>query len=381
MQLDSIKMDFVKFVDETHAGLLFPKNYFGCIMAVFIEQGPITQDRIKELTGYSKTTISQMLKLIQVNFPLNQIKKPGIRKKYYSIDIGPRDFMITFLTMIINTLKDKVDFFLPLIEELEPYTNKHPRFSDFKHFLETFYKFSSLFLNLLVDTADEFSDLIKTGKIKSTDISNMNILSSQENLKHIQDLLNPPTAPSSFSDRRILDKQLAEIYIQLKNKFYRKFRENLTVARSQTELARTIIGTEMLLEQRPVTQKEIEEATNFQRSTISDTLKLLLKMKMIRLIKKPHDRKKYYLAIQSWDTRTINRFKLNINYANIMKDKINNLIKRIELTNTIDEKNSLIDFLQHIHYSYNQFEQYFKLLEVKFLNIRLKEYLELKNTY
>ncbi|MFX0181914.1 MAG: hypothetical protein ACFE95_02430 [Candidatus Hodarchaeota archaeon] len=44
------------------------------------------------------------------------------------------------------------------------------------------------------------------------------------------------------------------------------------------------------------------------------------------------------------------------------------------------KENSLIEFLQHIHYSYDQFEQYFKLLEVKFLNIRLKEHLELNKS-
>ena len=138
MNLDEIKKDFVMWMDKIHIGLLFPKNYFGCMMAVFIEQKPISQDRIKELTGYSKTTISQMLKLLQLNFSVTVIKKPGSRKKYFTINIGTREFMFSFLSMIINSYKDKVDFFLPLIEELEPYTNKHPRFNNFKQFFRHF---------------------------------------------------------------------------------------------------------------------------------------------------------------------------------------------------------------------------------------------------
>ena len=155
-------------------------------------------------------------------------------------------------------------------------------------------------------------ELIEKGRIKSKYLSNIDILSSQENLNHLQNLLKPQTTPQSFSEQQILDKQLDNTYTRLKNKYYQKFRENLTIAQSQSEVAKSIIATELLLEQRPLTQKEIEQATNFQRSTISDSLKLLLEMNMIQLMKKPHDRKKYYIAVQSWDTRTINRFKLNI---------------------------------------------------------------------
>ncbi|NHJ01769.1 MAG: hypothetical protein EAX86_06470 [Candidatus Heimdallarchaeota archaeon] len=377
MKPDPIKKNFIKLMDEIHTGLLFPKNYFGCMMAVFIEQEPTTQDRIKELTGYSKTTISQMLKLIQVNFPLKQIKKIGTRKKFYKIDISTEDFMIVFLTMIIDTYKDKIDFLIPLIKEIDPYTHNHPRFNNLKQFLEAYYRFSTLFINLLVDTADEFGDMIKTGKIKSTDLSNIDILNSQEALNYIQNLLNPPIPPQHFSERPIMDKKLAELYSQFKNKFFQKFRENLTIARSQTEVARVIIGTEMLLEKRPISQEEIRKATNFQRSTISNALKILLERKMILLIKQPHIRKKYYLMVQSWDTRTINRFKININYANEMKEKIRSLIENIEPEDTNSEKEVLKEFLEQIHYSYDQFEQYFKLLEVKYLNSRVKEYMEM----
>ena len=106
MNLDYIKKDFVMWMDKTHTGLLFPKNYFGCMIAILIEQEPIPQDRIIALTGYSRTTISQMLKMLQVNFPVTVIKKPGSRKKYFTIETGTREFMISFRMMIINTYKD-----------------------------------------------------------------------------------------------------------------------------------------------------------------------------------------------------------------------------------------------------------------------------------
>ncbi len=379
MRTIDIKRDFIKFMEEKHANLVFPKNYFGCMMAVFIEQEPITQDDIKKLTNYSKTTISQMLNLLQVNFPLVQIKKPKIRKKYYSINLSTREFMITFLRMIIDTYKDKVDFILPLIEEVKQYTKEHQKFQNFSEFLEHFFKYSSLFIKLLTDSAEEFSNLIKTKKIEIDDLINTDLMNSPENQTYIQSLLTPPKLPTSTLIQRIGDEQLSKVYVQLKNKFYQKFRENLISARSQIAIARTVVGTELLLENRPLTQKELERATGFQRSTISNTLKLLLNMKMVQLIKKPADRRKYYMIVQSWDTRTINRIRVNIGYAIEMKEKISDFTEKTKQIDTGEDIKSLLVFFQNIHHSYEQFEQYFKLIEVKYLNIRLKEYLEEKN--
>ncbi|MHA1978928.1 MAG: hypothetical protein ACW98I_18640 [Candidatus Hodarchaeales archaeon] len=372
MSVEEIKKEFVQYMEEKHSGYLFPKKFFGCMMAVFIEQVPVTQDRIEELTSYSKTTISQMLKIIQMRIPLKQVKKPGIRKKYYTIDMTPRKFMVTVLMMIIDSYKDKVDFMPPLIEEIRPYTQKHAKFKSFKEFLENYYKFSTLFMQLLSETSHELSDLVDTGQINASELSNYNILSSPEHQRKIQLLLDPPNKTKSFMELRIREPSLAEQYSQFKQQFFQEFRENLTYSGSQNAMARAIIGTELLLERRPLTQEEIEKSTNFQRSTISDTLNLLLKLKMIELVKKTGDRKKYYLMVQSWDMRTIQRFKLNIMYAIEMKKRVSDWIEEAE-TNSLDKKNPLFyRSLKDIQYTYMQFEQYFRLLEVKYLNIRLK---------
>ncbi|MHA2297980.1 MAG: hypothetical protein ACXADA_18260 [Candidatus Hodarchaeales archaeon] len=235
-----------------------------------------------------------------------------------------------------------------------------------------------LYVNLFSETADGLSTLIRTGNVNTSRFFGSNLLSSQEYMKDIQELLNPPDISSSFSDQHIMDEELAGIYARLKNRYYQEFRENLTSAGSRTAIARAVIGTELLLEQRPLTQEEIEKATNFQRSIISDTLKLLLKMKMIEIIKKTGDRKKYYKVIQSWDVRTINRLRLNMKYAMDVKGKIASLIEKTKQKNTGEESNGLLVFLKDVHHSYEQYEQYFKLLEMKYLNIRLKEHLESK---
>jgi hypothetical protein len=65
-------------------------------------------------------------------------------------------------------------------------------------------------------------------------------------------------------------------------------------------------------------------------------------------------------------------------YAMDVKGKIASLIEKTKQKNTGEESNGLLVFLKDVHHSYEQYEQYFKLLEMKYLNIRLKEHLESK---
>ncbi len=58
-----------------------------------------------------------------------------------------------------------------------------------------------------------------------------------------------------------------------------------------------------------------------------------------------------------------------------MKRGISDFIEETKKIDTGEDIKSLSVFFQDIYHSYEQFEQYFKLLEVKYLNIRLKEYL------
>ncbi|MFW9996597.1 MAG: hypothetical protein ACFFD4_31420 [Candidatus Odinarchaeota archaeon] len=129
-----------------------------------------------------------------------------------------------------------------------------------------------------------------------------------------------------------------------------------------------------------MTQEKIEQVSGFHMSVISDTLKLLVAMRMVKLIKKLGDRKKYYTMVQSWDARTISNFRLSVKYAMDVKEEISSLIAKIEPENGDEESNPLLACLRHVHHSYDMYGQYFKLLEMKYLSIRLKERLELKNS-
>ena len=66
-------------------------------------------------------------------------------------------------------------------------------------------------------------------------------------------------------------------------------------------------------------------------------------------------------------------------YAGAVRQKISSMIEKSKDESQIEQNEeslALITFLQHIHHSYVSFEQYFKLLEIKYLSGRLKQYLD-----
>jgi DNA-binding transcriptional regulator GbsR (MarR family) len=379
MQTDEIKRDFINFMENIHLGLRYPKNFFGILMALFIEGRPITQDRIEQLTGYSKTTISQTIQSLQMQIPITIAKNPGTRKKFYSIEIPLKEFMILFLRRIMDSYQEKNNFLLPLIEKVTPYIQKNAYFSNFNHFLEKFYEMSELYLKLISETADDFTNLIRTGQIRAESVFSQHILNSLENLDFIKTLMSPLKISPKFPERMEMDEELRRIYTQIKDEYYRLFRLNLTSGESQVLIARTIIGTELLLENRPLTQEDIQNATHFQRSIISDALNLLLDWNMVQMVKKTEDRKKYYIALQSWDSRMIGKLGLNIKYAITVKQKITELIEKTNTIELKEEKNMLYLFFQDLLDVFTQYDHYFKLLEWKFCEFRLQEHLRNEN--
>ncbi len=380
MQSDEIKQDFIEFMEITHIGQLYPKSFFGVLMALFIEENPTTQDRIETLTGYSKTIVSQSLQSLQKHVPITVVNRPGTRKNFYSIELSRKEFMILFLRLIMDAYQDKTDFIPPLIDKISPYLQKNARFSIFRHFLEQFYKMSKLYLKIIAETAEDLTHLIRTGQIRAERILNHQLFDAPENLEFIKELMSPARIPPKIPENAQIDEKLLTIYAQLKDEYYRLFRLNLSSGESQVLVARSIIGTELLLENRPLTQEEIENATHLQRSIISEALNLLLAWNMVQLVKKKGDRRKYYVTLQSWDSRMIGKLRLNLKYTCTVKQKLILLIEKTHASNLTKERKPLTAFFQDLFDIYTQYEHYFKLLEWKFCEYRLQEHLQTKHS-
>ncbi|MHA2222297.1 MAG: hypothetical protein ACXAAO_09615, partial [Candidatus Thorarchaeota archaeon] len=86
MSLENIKREFIQFMEEVHGGNPYPRNFYGCLLAIIIEPEPVSQERIMELTGFSQAAVSLTIKKIQLLFPIRTIKRVGERKHYYEYD-------------------------------------------------------------------------------------------------------------------------------------------------------------------------------------------------------------------------------------------------------------------------------------------------------
>ncbi|MFX1255896.1 MAG: hypothetical protein ACFFCZ_30095 [Promethearchaeota archaeon] len=371
MRLDDIKKQFIRFMEDIHTHYAYPKNFFGCLMAILIEQRPTHQKRIMKLTGYSRTTVSETLTKIQMNLPLEQIRIPGERKKFYKYGDDPTSFMIDFLDVVLESKEVKMDYIPPILDEIKVYSEKHPRFRSFKRFLETIYYEFNLYFNLLEESKEEFKGILKTGNIDNSKIHELSSSRSEEMTSFIQKILEPSNQLVEFDESKSkMDTRLFETYIQLKHRYYQKIREVIGPLRSQQAVYLPIIYQNILIEPEPVTQEEIQIATTLQRSIISEVLQFLAQQGLVKVFKKPGDLKKYYTNTISWSGLVLNRFNRFFNYTKLVKEKINNLTEQLEIINDNSEEfDSLLAFFEKMYTAYDLIDQYVQGLQVKFLKI------------
>ena len=194
-------------------------------------------------------------------------------------------------------------------------------------------------------------------------------------MSFIQKIDRNPEIPQDFNaiKTRIDDLSLLESYIELKYKYFQKLRENINPFYNQAIIAWTIILHEILIEQEPITQKQIQASTRFQRSIISDMLKILIDRDLVKIIKIQGDKKKYYQAKHSWYGLALNKFDRNIEYARNVRNYMKILIKKLEANKDDSEEYSTLDlFFEKIHKSYELLEQYLQSLKVIFIQTLMK---------
>ncbi|MFX0095871.1 MAG: hypothetical protein ACFFBD_29300 [Candidatus Hodarchaeota archaeon] len=371
MKIDDIKKEFIQFMEKVHTQYAYPKNFFACLMAILIEQHPITQDRIMELTRCSRTTVSQLLTQIQMNLPIKQVRIPGKRNKFYEYTSEPTDFMIDIFISNLESEEFKVDYIPPIIEEISPYSEKHPIFSNFKHFLETLYHHFSLYFDVLSKSREEFISIIKADKAVISKLKEYNKMQPEKIAKILKSQEIESDEPKSE-----MDPELFKTYIQFKRKYFQKIREVIGPLRSQKATYYVIIFQNILIEQEPITQEEIQDSTGYQRSIISDTLQILIQQGLVKVFRKPGDLKKYYQNTISGDQMVFNRFKRVSGYTKTVKTKIDSLIEQLKnFKDDSSEYQSTKTFFEKMYQAYDNAEQYIEALEIKFLSRFSKNYL------
>ena len=156
-KLDEIKKDFLSTMQNLSGYYTGRKEMIGIFLSLYLEDKPVTQDHIMHLTGYSRTTVSEVLTILTRVNRVQVIKKPKDRKKYYKPFVKIEDYGFLkfqnvkyFFTQLITILKVK---FIPELDELKIRVKEKKKYSDF--FRSNIYHFEHL-----LDYTEVMHDLI-----------------------------------------------------------------------------------------------------------------------------------------------------------------------------------------------------------------------------
>ncbi|MCP4764322.1 MAG: hypothetical protein GY870_21290 [archaeon] len=379
MDLTDIKKKFIQFMESEHNKIGILKNYFGCLIAIMIEQPqPINQDRIEELTGYSKSVISRTLDQIRINYPLNQVKIKGERRIYYEIDVPPEKLMIYLFKHLIEYFKPSFDFVPGLIEKMEPYMDKHEKFKNFRDFLLKYSNYSKNF--------SEIAALIPENPDKVIPRTN-------EMQNYYDEVTKPPrTITEIYDSEPKMEEDLLNTYISIKNDFFQELLgEQAGPMSNQKTLDMAKVIFELLIEPSPLTQDDIMESTGCSKSIVSVTLKMLemrksvtvrkMKIKKVDsdnneskiedLVKKKSStprKRKYYQSKVSFYGYQLMKFEFNFKYSQVIIEKIEQMITKIKkIEKNTEESKIVIGFFEKMREGYENYEMFMRNMENKLI--------------
>ena len=137
-KFDEIKREFLTTMQNISGYYTGRKELIGVFLSLYLEYDPVTQDCIMELTGYSRSTVSESLSILSKLNRIQVIKKPKDRKKYYKPFVKIEDYGFLkfqnvkhFFTQLITIMNIK---FIPELEKLS--INKQLKIK-YKNFFES----------------------------------------------------------------------------------------------------------------------------------------------------------------------------------------------------------------------------------------------------
>jgi DNA-binding transcriptional regulator GbsR (MarR family) len=373
ISLEIIKKTFIKFMEEIQSRLFFPKNFFACTMAVVAEHDLITQDRIMELTGCSRSTVSQMLRQIQMAIPdFREVKLQEERKKFIEYRGSTKELMVNLLKRHQATFRSKTDFIPSLMKEVSQYSKDHKMFEHFEHFLDRFHKTSVILNQVIDDSQGLLENLFYQGSNKDLQ-KEVELLSSPEMVEFLKKIMLPVKSPRDYP---IMEPHLKDMYDLYKRKFSFHLGDIILV-KSRAEITTAIIFLDLLIESRPISQEEIQESTKFQRSVISDSMRYYVDQGIVEICKKEGVRKKYYRVILPWNTLIMDKFKKSMDYVLKIKDQLIESQHQVDAIENFDQNQvakDLKEFFQEMWESIDIWGTYLQILQSRFFR-RLRKQL------
>jgi DNA-binding transcriptional regulator GbsR (MarR family) len=343
MTLDDLKRELVEHMEEAH-GKRYHRNFFGCLTAIIIDSGPVTQERIMELTGYSKASVSLALQKIQLILPVRTVKKMGDRKYYYEYRGSPQEFLID----IMYRRTDMPDIDVQMIRTMEKKVEKklceHDLYRRFRDYLAELSLYLKLMHSIRKENLSTYRRVLLSGSFDGVNLPEASVLHSDE----IQDFIRVIRATKSQDETAYdhVEKNPPPDYLTVKRDYFRNIKTGLNPLFAQSVANLVIVVHDVIIE-KVTTQEMLEESTQLPRSTISDVLSLAVDQGFIDVERSTVSRKKVYRSAVSLLEVILMYYDRGFAYAAHTRKKILSLIKRMSDISSHDSDYS--QFLKKLH--------------------------------
>ena len=291
-----LKIDYLAFMEQVHGALGFEPNLIAVLFSLLMEGDYITQDRIIELTGFSRSTVSETLKQLtdpSSSFPVLATRRPGDRRKFYYCPLGINEYVMTFFTSATAASDFSEEILHEMLARLDALGSETPEVIHVRKFF-----------TYLLDVLILINDLLEYTRMHmerfSEDPDYVPKFTEEAFAAIKREHPEPPTR--RFKPRK------NDTLLEMKREYIRETLEHASPVGRRREIA--AVSLALILSADPLTQEEIMEVTGYGRSTVSENLTKIEEMNVLNVVKKPGDRKKYYRSVLKLEGYGTQKFQI-----------------------------------------------------------------------
>ncbi|MBU7038009.1 MAG: hypothetical protein HXS52_08755 [Theionarchaea archaeon] len=323
---DDFKRELVQYMEKAH-GRRYHHNFFGCLTALLVEDGPTTQERIMELTRYSRASVSLALQKIQLTLPVRTLKIMGDRKHYYTYEKDPEQFLVDILSRRTDIPDINPEMIRTIQKKAEKKVLKHVSYRRLLQYLEELQLYLKIMHSVRKSNLITFKKVLQSGSFAGLNIPEVTALNSNEVIGFLRRLKGSEDL-SGTEDRSTEGKPPLH-YIELKREYFRGIKTGLNPLYAQSAADLLIVVHDVIIE-KTTTQKALQESTQLPQSTISDMLSVAVEEGFIVVEKVSGSRTKMYRPAVSLAELILNYYDRGFAYASTTRSKIEDLLHRMQ---------------------------------------------------
>ena len=273
-----LKIDYVSFMVQMFNLMAYEEDTTGVLFALLMENDYLSLNQLKTLTGATKSTITQLLShptVVTGEFPILETRKPGKRDKFYYCPVSFEFYIKRNFTAALTTSQGTMDFIPALVARVNTLPNQSDSTQYVKQTLNLLRIATYLYGYVIQSSENLLEDIFQD----SNNIPDFKPI-LKEALANIPSIPNPPQIKND--SLTMIKKEFIEQMMVLSREIISGNEESIK------------LFLVLYLEDQPVTQEYLCKITGFSRGKISQILSNAIDLKVVNVIKKPKDRKKYY---------------------------------------------------------------------------------------